>query len=234
MLLRKLAAMEWRFLGAVFWIPALVGLLVAGRRGMPLAAAGISMMIVAAAITTFYASHYVAPMAGLVVLYIVVGVRCLRAWPGAGRSVRRRLVVPGTILLGALAAVPHARRQLEVTGNDRAWTAVRRDIERSLAARGGRHVVLVRYAPGAPLMAEWVYNGAEIDEQCVVWAHDMGAAANEALLGYFAERQPWSLRVEATSARLLPAVIGRQSTTDRAMPPAPPKPADVTALPRRW
>jgi hypothetical protein len=41
---------------------------------------------------------------------------------------------------------------------------------------------------------EYVYNAADIDGSEIVWARDMGAEQNRALLAYFNERRIWRFR----------------------------------------
>jgi hypothetical protein len=67
-------------------------------------------------------------------------------------------------------------------------------IER-LAQEPGRDLVIVRYADGHDPHREWVYNRADIDGSEVVWARDMGAIRNAALIDYFADRRIWDLRI---------------------------------------
>ena len=45
--------------------------------------------------------------------------------------------------------------------------------------------MLVRYAPDHNVLEEWVYNHADIDGSAIVWARDMGDAANRELLDYY-------------------------------------------------
>jgi hypothetical protein len=53
--------------------------------------------------------------------------------------------------------------------------------------------VFVRYGPHHALGEEWVYNQPDIDSAPIVWARDMGAAANEELRRYFPQRASWLL-----------------------------------------
>ena len=46
---------------------------------------------------------------------------------------------------------------------------------------------------------EWVYNGADIDRQRVVFAHDLGAEEDRKLLAYYPDRKAWLLTFDAQS-----------------------------------
>ncbi len=60
-----------------------------------------------------------------------------------------------------------------------------------LEAAAGRHLVFVRYGPDHIVHDEWVYNLAEIGEQKVVWANDLGDARNRELIHFLGDRQVW-------------------------------------------
>jgi hypothetical protein len=62
--------------------------------------------------------------------------------------------------------------------------------------------VIVRYAPDHNVHNEWVYNSARIDESEIVWARDMGNAANRELLDYFHDRKVWLLEPDAVPLKL--------------------------------
>jgi len=64
--------------------------------------------------------------------------------------------------------------------------------------------VLVHYSPNHDPLLEWVYNGADIDGQKVVWARDMGADQNEELLRYYSNRRAWLLEADDVPPNLLP------------------------------
>ena len=68
----------------------------------------------------------------------------------------------------------------------------------------GSHLVLVRYQPRHNVLAEWVYNEADIDRSKVVWARDLGAEQNVELIRYFKNRQVWLLVADDTSPSLVP------------------------------
>ena len=69
------------------------------------------------------------------------------------------------------------------------WTSRRAALIRRLSALGRPQLVIVRYpSPDWRLDEEWVYNSADIDSQRVIFAHDLGAAKDRALLAYYPNR----------------------------------------------
>jgi hypothetical protein len=64
---------------------------------------------------------------------------------------------------------------------------------------------MVRYAPDHNVQEEWVYNRADIDGSAIVWARDMGDAANRELLDYYhASRKIWLLEADALHPKPVP------------------------------
>ena len=76
-------------------------------------------------------------------------------------------------------------------------------IDRELARLPGKQLVFVRYGP-RHVFTEWVYNGADIDGQRVVWARDLGSAENETLRRYYPDRTAWLFEADATPLKLAP------------------------------
>ena len=66
-----------------------------------------------------------------------------------------------------------------------------------LEGKGGRHLVVVRYADDHDVHREWVYNDADIDSAAVTWAREMAPTHNERLLRYFSDRTAWLLTPDA-------------------------------------
>jgi hypothetical protein len=77
----------------------------------------------------------------------------------------------------------------------------RAEVLARLAAEGGRHVVIVRYADDHTPHREWVFNAADIDASPIVWARDRGED-NARLRAYFAGRKFWVLEPDAAPYRL--------------------------------
>jgi hypothetical protein len=105
-----------------------------------------------------------------------------------------------------LALVEPGAKLLKGESLDQAGAGGREVVEELVAPYAGDHVVLVRHtSPSAfepkwekyatidstPMYVEFVYNGANIDSQRVVWAHDLGEEANQRLRAYYRGRKFW-------------------------------------------
>ncbi len=60
--------------------------------------------------------------------------------------------------------------------------------------------MIVQYGPNHNPGEEWVYNGADIDRQRVIWARDKGPESNQALAIYYPGRKVWFIQPDGTSA----------------------------------
>jgi hypothetical protein len=66
-------------------------------------------------------------------------------------------------------------------------------------------LILVRHKPWFhPVDFEFVFNRADIDSAQVVWARELEATDNRALIDYFADRTVWLLEAEAEIPMLVP------------------------------
>jgi hypothetical protein len=71
---------------------------------------------------------------------------------------------------------------------------------------------------------EWVYNGADIDGQRVVWARDLGDSENQKLEHYYPDRKLLLLEPDSRPPRLGPY---------QPEPPSPTVPPTSPARPRQ-
>jgi len=67
----------------------------------------------------------------------------------------------------------------------------------------GDDLVFVRYDASHNFHHEWVYNGADIDHQPIVWAREIDAASDERLRNYFDKRHAWVVFADETPARFV-------------------------------
>ena len=145
--------------------------------------------------------HYAAFLIGLVYLRFLQGIDRLQAWQVRGKPLGFALAV------FLIAAIPcqFGRQMLDLfrTGAQAPVLAIERaGIVRKLQSHAGQHVVLVRYAPNHSVHDEWVYNGANIDAQPIVWAREMGPEKDKPFVEYFRGRNIWMLEPDASPPKL--------------------------------
>ena len=165
--------------------------------------------------------HYIAPFVAVLLALLLQSMRLLIVWLRRAQPRWRALTwaIPATIVLafGLRAAARPLRIATEGEGilswgDETGVLYERQEIVNSLLAQGGRHLVLVHYEPGYPVLKEWVYNEARIDNSPIVWALELDAEHNRRLLEYFAGRQVHTLDLAPEKAPVL------------SPPPAPAKP----------
>lgn len=150
--------------------------------------------------------HYYAGAFGFLVALALAG---MRLW-----SVRHR--VPGTTAAGATLAVAGLVLAIRVGGGEAtvATTAMavewlpyhtprgleqRRTLERDIGADGAA-LVFVRYGAEAPIRRDWVYNAPDPTRARVVWADDLGPAANARAADAYPGRRAHCLTVGRDAA----------------------------------
>jgi len=87
---------------------------------------------------------------------------------------------------------------------DVVWSVSRAQIAKQLEGKPGRHLVLVHYEPNHKILAEWVYNAADIDHSKVVWAREIPGVDVKPLLEYFRGRTVWLLEPDRLPVQLRP------------------------------
>lgn len=180
---------------SVVWIPLLFVAMAWRRRPWIWFAAGtITLLILAESVVTYGLGHYYAPVIGLLFVLIAHGLRAVTIGIGA---LRRRwhawiglFMVFMALSLGAGIMV-HAR----LAEADELWTNKRRGIECRVREVPGDHLLLVAYDPEYDIHREWVYNGANIDAQRVIWARALDPDRDSALVRYYRDRTAWRVFV---------------------------------------
>jgi hypothetical protein len=152
--------------------------------------------------------HYSAPVTALIYLAVIQCLRHIRARAAYGIMLVRAVPVVLACTLGLFYGLEaggfaflheHYSWCFTKKGN-----VERARIERELEGMAGRHLVLMRYGPRHDPYAEWVYNRSDIDGAKVVWAREMNAERNRALIEYFSGRQVWLLDPDQKNAALKP------------------------------
>jgi hypothetical protein len=107
------------------------------------------------------------------------------------------------VLLFAATVPLDAVQQIIARRNSSDWWVQKRDVRQRLYQSSGDDLVFVRYEPSHNFHHEWVYNGADIDHQPIVWAREIDAASDERLRNYFGKRHAWVVFADETPARLV-------------------------------
>jgi hypothetical protein len=184
-----LKALEW-----LIGIPVLALFAVRYRRDAAVRLlSGIALVsMIPIVFETFIFFHY---MVAVVVTLIALTFRLVHLdWPRSRRFV---------VVLFLAAAGNNAYRIVHAIKDPVPFRRERLHVERDLAARPGRQVVFVRYAPTHGFL-EWVFNSADIDGQHVVWARDLGPHEDRQLIDYYHGSQFWLLDADASSPEPTP------------------------------
>jgi hypothetical protein len=205
----KMAGRAWIFfISPLLTLPLLfLPRIVRDRRVRFLVVAG-AVGLASSALVVFFNINYLAPIACVIVAVIIQGMRHLRVWHWEGKPTGRFLM--RAIALICMVMVPVEAYILSATPLPGTWAAIgpeRAAIDAQLRLLPGPQLVLVQYAPNHNPMLEWVYNGADIDHEKVVWARNMDAQQNNELLQYYNTRRAWLLEADAVPPRLSEYVV---------------------------
>jgi hypothetical protein len=219
----------WAFyFGPVLTVPILFLRRVAQDRRIRLLIITVAVSLAGSGLVAFYQPHYSAPALAALMAIAIQGMRHLRIWKFEGKPSGVFLV--RAIVLIFVAMVPIGTWLAQRPPEPGSWEVVGRSrmkIARELSSLPGGQLVLVHYRADHNPYAEWVYNMADIDNSKVVWARDMGAAANIELLEYYKDRQVWLLEPDEVPARL---EAYSDSFSDRSVKTAADEPLKTTRL----
>ena len=172
-------------------------------------ACGVSL--IGLLIEVYFSLHYAAPMTCLMLALILQSARHLRLCEWRGRPTGLFLVRCLPLICGATVCVNLAATRVGVSNpfissNPRILSTgpARSRVLAKLEACGGRELAIVRYRPDHYEHNEWDFNDAAIDASKVVWARDMGPAANEELVQYFKGRRVWLVEPDEASPKVSP------------------------------
>lgn len=148
--------------------------------------------------------HYASPLTCVIFALLVQSIRHLRTWRISGRSVGEAVASAAVLLL----ALQVAGEVLERKCDELSWTcggdSSREALQKRLENLPGKHLIIVRYEADHNIHDEWVFNGADIDGAKVLWARELDAKQNAALVQYFHERSIWLVDPEVDNLELIP------------------------------
>ncbi len=195
----------WRFFLGPFLTPALFFLLFLrrDRRIRPWLLVSIPFVIDHATYHAWYPQHS-APEAILIVMILVQSWRHMRVWrrrSRTGLAFSRNLAAGfafGLVFIVAGRAAelvaPHGIGKIQ-----KVWASLvppprpRDRVISSLKQLEGRHLVFVHYGPKHPYYDEWVFNGADIPGDRVVFAREVSAESDAALIGEMKGYNVWNV-----------------------------------------
>ncbi|MGH9559308.1 MAG: hypothetical protein ACRD30_08705, partial [Bryobacteraceae bacterium] len=158
----------------------------------------LGLLLAALSIEAWHHEHYAAPGAGA--LAILVALSLGRMWRMRIDTfpIGRGLVI-GLMLFAAGRGMVH----LKTAFSRLAPGADRVELIHKLEALGKPQLIFVHYpSPGWSILRDWVYNGADIDRQRVVFANDLGPKEDARLLAYYPDRQAWIVSMQDSGYRL--------------------------------
>jgi hypothetical protein len=80
---------------------------------------------------------------------------------------------------------------------------LRDDVNAKLEAIPGKHLVFVHYSAAHCFCEEWVFNGADIERQRIVYVRPYTPESDEALARYLSDRDVWLIEPDEHPYRLL-------------------------------
>lgn len=185
----------WQFyVNWVLTIPFLIGVFIALRRPYRLAFASMICVFAAVTLTTWSADRFVSPVGSVLFLLVTLGMRWLT---GLSQNRHLRLFIAATAPLLILGMMLAFNKQVVTPdiASVHPMKQHRADVIQKLLREPGKDLVFVRATPTPDSYFEWVYNGANIDQQQVVFARYHGIKENEALIAYYPDRRIWLLDV---------------------------------------
>ncbi len=151
----------------------------------------VGLALLVGSFVPWFFSHYFAPSLVWMVILTTLAIRwSLTQWM---KSLPVRAAVVALLFCQAMFVVielqnAHARPMT--------WADERQDIVNALTEQGGSHLILVRYHQDHNVHHEWVYNGADLEHNPVVWARSWRPDFDARLMAHYAGRQVWVLEFD--------------------------------------
>jgi hypothetical protein len=189
----------WLYSLGLLWPLLLIALntLWGYRRCRPLLITVILSMACHILLTTWVLPHYMGPY--LPAWGILLTFALILCWKDASPLIRQLALV----LLAACAVQFFYERSIEAFGKKMPWMEQRQQLRQQLEQQPGQHLVLVKYGAEHDVGEEWVYNGADLAGQRVLWARSMGNEKDRELMRQYPNRTYWLLKVTGEKVELV-------------------------------
>ena len=210
----------WESVKCLTWLKTVRFFSAFGWWGMYLAAPGIywvlrnprqrllwimlGLVAAGAYVVVWSNAHYASPASCVVILLYLQSLRYARQMRGKRWRWGAVLARTSVLLLLADTATAVVRKQCDTFY----WTCEgdvsRMVVQRKLEALLGKHLVMVRYGEDHNIHDDWVFNGADINSQRVVWAREIDEDTDAKLFDYFRGRKIWLVTPDDDNTYLAP------------------------------
>jgi hypothetical protein len=186
----------------MYWVFPLTPLLLIGiwesfkKRYFRIFSTAICLLLIVLLCMTWPAQFlYASAGAAAALAMMVMGLRIVRTWTLSGKRFGRALAQNTVLVVAILCMYRSGLALYDGLGVIHlGWSPFsieHRRVEAELENKPGKHLLIVYYPILANPSQEWVYNRANVDQQRVVWARNMGVKANQELLDYYHDRDVW-------------------------------------------
>ena len=171
-----------------------------------------------------YYPHYLAP----VMILVAEGLRRMYVWARGrhfGAALARNVCLACCAMATIQAAIPIFG--YHVSGEDPFYMTSyenrlpdRLRVLQFLQNQPGGQLAIVRYGKKHDVLYEWVWNGAAVDGQKVIWAREQKPEWTSQLLRYYAGRKAWLVEPDARPVRVTPYPLDAAQYPPEALPEA--------------
>jgi len=193
------------FLGPVllFALPLLIPLWRRRRVWLPSLVTAAGLLAYAVTSVGQIHAHYLAPFAPAMIFLIIGSLQRASEGPGVGPAFGGAYVNGVAAACALTFLLSFGLRAAAYPARPDEFPEARTILEDRLLAEPGKDLVIVRYPPGFTGGQEWVYNGADLNQAEIVWAHDLSDEKNRRLVARYADRNAWLLLIEGLAERRL-------------------------------
>jgi hypothetical protein len=164
----------------------------------------LALVAAGAYVVVWSNAHYASPATCVVILLYLRSLRYARQMRGKRWPWGVVLARTSVLLLLADTATAVVRKQCDTFY----WTCEgdvsRTLVQSKLEALPGKHLVMVRYGEDHNIHDDWVFNGADINSQSVVWAREIDEDTDAKLFDYFRGRKIWLVTPDDDNTYLAP------------------------------
>lgn len=185
----------------------------------------LGVLAVGMAIEIYLFPHYLAPFTAAFYGLGIQSLRHLWHWTPGDKPVGMAIARFTVLICVVMAGIRVFDRQLNCPvpgypvstwicnwfGPDH-FVPERARVEEELSQNPGGQLAIVRYSSTHDPIQEWVYNGADIEGQKVIWARAMDNADDEKLIRYYKDRKAWLIQPDAPAEEIMPYPVPQQVT----------------------